>query len=72
MVTPLITKEYPKLGFAWQRGYGGFSVSQSHVANVVQYINNQENHHRKTTLKEEFARLMERNGLELDLEFAGE
>lgn len=67
----LINKEFPKLGFAWQRGYGGFSVSQSHISNVVQYINNQQEHHQGVSLKDEFARLLERNGLDFDPEFVG-
>src|SRR5215470_5361705 len=34
-------------GFAWQAGYGVFSVSESNVSAVVKYIANQEEHHRK-------------------------
>ena len=37
--------------FTWQRGYGAFSVSESFVENVVNYIENQEEHHRKTTFE---------------------
>ncbi len=33
--------------FAWQRGYGAFSVSESSVENVISYIGNQEEHHKK-------------------------
>ncbi len=40
--------------FAWQSGYGVFSVSQSKVKTVRQYINNQEEHHRRKTFKEEY------------------
>jgi putative transposase len=40
--------------FHWQIGYGAFSVSKSNVSSVIRYIENQENHHRKTTLQEEF------------------
>ena len=39
--------------FAWQRGYGAFSVSQSHVELVVRYIEGQDEHHRRTTFSEE-------------------
>jgi REP element-mobilizing transposase RayT len=33
--------------FAWQGGYGAFSYSKSHVANVIRYIQNQQAHHKK-------------------------
>jgi hypothetical protein len=39
---------------SWQRGYGAFSVSQSHVDTVVFHIQNQEEHHRIVTYEEEF------------------
>ena len=58
--------------FAWQRGYGGFSISQNHVDMVVEYIRNQEEHHRKVTLGEELKRLMEKYGFIGDPEFIGE
>ncbi len=38
--------------FAWQSGYGCFSVSESQVAVVSRYIEKQEEHHRKTTFQE--------------------
>jgi putative transposase len=40
--------------FQWQRGYGAFSNSHSQRNEVIQYIMNQENHHRKTTFREEY------------------
>ncbi len=40
--------------FAWQEGYGAFSYSQSQIDSVCQYIQNQEIHHQKKTLKEEY------------------
>ena len=46
--------------FSWQRGYGGFSVSQSHVASVVAYIENQEEHHRTMTFEDEFRLFLKR------------
>jgi REP element-mobilizing transposase RayT len=50
--------------FAWGRGYGAFSVSESAVAVVTAYIANQEEHHRKRSFAEEFQRFVERYGLE--------
>jgi putative transposase len=40
--------------FSWQRGYGAFSVSQSHVDPVISYIAKQEEHHRTITFEDEF------------------
>ena len=40
--------------FAWQEGYGAFSYSQSQAKAVVQYVLNQEEHHRKRTFREEY------------------
>jgi REP element-mobilizing transposase RayT len=40
--------------FSWQEGFGAFSYSKSQVHNVVKYILNQEQHHRKKTFKEEY------------------
>jgi len=44
--------------FRWQEGYGAFSYSKSHVSRVIQYIQNQEMHHRKETFLEEYKRLL--------------
>lgn len=49
---------------SWQTGYGIFSVSASHVDDVVAYIQNQEEHHRTRTFQEEFRLLLERYGVE--------
>ena len=53
-------------GFAWQEGYGAFSVSKSEESKVVRYISNQEEHHRKRTFKEELVGLLEKHGIEYD------
>ena len=50
--------------FAWGRGYGAFSVSQSDVERVAKYIASQEEHHRKKTLNEEYQVFVQRYGLE--------
>jgi putative transposase len=46
--------------FAWQAGYGAFSIGESQVETVVQYIKNQEEHHRKLTFQEEYRRFLEK------------
>lgn len=55
-----------KRAFAWQEGYGAFSVSKSGEAQLIEYIRNQEEHHRKRGFKEEFLILLERHGVEYD------
>lgn len=52
--------------FAWQKGYGAFSVSKSAEHQVLSYIQNQEAHHRKKTFKDEFTELLEKHGIEYD------
>ena len=52
--------------FAWQQGYGAFSVSKSNIAAVVRYIQNQEKHHKKMGFEEEFKALLEKHGIEFD------
>jgi REP-associated tyrosine transposase len=49
--------------FAWGRGYGAFSVSQSNVDSVSKYIATQDEHHRRSTFAEEYERLVRAYGL---------
>jgi putative transposase len=46
--------------FKWQEGYGSFSYSHSHIDNVVKYIMNQEQHHKKRTFGEEYTELLKK------------
>jgi len=59
-------------GFAWQSGYGQFSVSATHVAAVREYIREQPDHHRKEDFQTEYRRFCERNGNPLTERFAWE
>lgn len=52
--------------FQWQGGYSAFSVSQSNVEAVVEYIRRQDDHHQALTFKEELEKLLVRHGLEFD------
>jgi putative transposase len=62
-----IKDENPRLAdFYWQQGYGAFSVSPSHVDALVQYIVNQEEHHRHETFQDEFRRLCKKYSVEID------
>lgn len=53
-------------GFSWQRGYGIFSVSQSKTDAVIHYIANQEDHHKKITLRDEYEQWLKEYGIEFD------
>jgi putative transposase len=52
--------------FSWQRGYGAFSISQSQVADVVAYIEGQEEHHQRMTFQEEYRLFLRRYRISFD------
>ncbi len=52
--------------FAWQEGYGAFTVSPSQWSRVQRYIANQMEHHRKKTFDEEYLDLLRLSGVEYD------
>jgi REP element-mobilizing transposase RayT len=53
-------------GFAWQRGYSVFSVSQSKVNDVKRYIQNQKEHHLGRTFQEECREFWKRHSIRFD------
>ncbi len=55
--------------FAWQEGYGAFSVSSSMVSAVVRYIQNQSAHHKKMSFDAEFLALLKKHRVEFDPKF---
>ena len=67
-VTSLWIKEkHPDLqDFQWQAGYGAFSVSQSNADQVVKYIQEQKEHHKRFDFQTEYRGLLERHGIEYD------
>jgi putative transposase len=52
--------------FAWQTGYGVFSVSESNVGAVKKYIAEQEEHHQKHSFQEEFVAFLKKNKVAYD------
>jgi REP element-mobilizing transposase RayT len=52
--------------FAWQAGYGAFSVSESQAAVVRDYIAGQKEHHRRSTFQDEFRIFLERHRIGFD------
>jgi len=61
-----IGEQFPELGFAWQAGYGGFTVSTSAVPTVGSYIARQKEHHTRMDFRSEFVGLLHRHGVEFD------
>ncbi len=58
--------------FAWQVGYGAFTVSASQVSALRQYVQTQEEHHHKQTFQEEFVALLKKHEVEYDERFLWE
>jgi putative transposase len=52
--------------FAWQRGYGCFSLGQSQSATLIRYIENQAEHHRRVTFQEEYRLFLQRYEITFD------
>ena len=52
--------------FAWQAGYGAFSVSESQISTLVHYIEEQEKHHSKMTFQDELISLLKKHNIEFD------
>ena len=53
-------------GFAWQKGYGAFSVSASNLAAVTEYIENQATHHKRRDFRQEFLALLKKHRVPFD------
>jgi putative transposase len=52
--------------FSWQSGYGAFTYSRSQIEHVYHYIEKQEEHHKKTSFRQEYVELLEQFGVEYD------
>jgi hypothetical protein len=52
------TKGERYAGFAWQHGYGAFSIGQSQLDDLRGYIANQREHHRRSSFQDEFRALL--------------
>ncbi|HUM50320.1 MAG TPA: IS200/IS605 family transposase [Chitinophagales bacterium] len=61
---------FTKEKFEWQTGYGAFSYSKSHLQNVINYINNQKQHHQKQTFLEEYKEFLNKFEIEYNIEFS--
>ena len=52
--------------FAWQKGYGAFSLGMSQKDDLIRYIDRQEEHHRKQTFQDEYRAFLQKYGIEFD------
>ena len=65
-----IHKIFPNLhDFAWQEGYGSFSVSYSALQDVQKYIQNQEQHHATMSFEEEYLKFLKHHHVKYDERF---
>jgi REP element-mobilizing transposase RayT len=61
-----IHEELQVADFAWQEGYGAFTVSRSNVESVRDYIRHQDEHHRKQTFQEEYREFLMKHEIEFE------
>ncbi len=65
--TKWVKTQSPRLrDFAWQGGYGAFSIHHRDLAMVLDYIHRQDEHHRKKTFKEEYLDFLTEYGIKCD------
>ena len=57
---------FTKCKFHWQGGYGAFSYSKSDLMNVIKYIQNQKEHHKKITFTEEYRKFLQLFEIDFD------
>ncbi|MBI3235522.1 MAG: IS200/IS605 family transposase [Bacteroidetes bacterium] len=62
-------KQLTKSKFQWQEGYGAFSYSHSSLDNVIGYIQNQKEHHKKKTFKDEYIDFLAKFQIEFKNEY---
>jgi len=61
-----VHEDMAERGFAWQEGYAAFTVSASVVDEVRRYVENQEDHHRGRSFREELVIMLQRSGVKFD------
>ncbi len=59
-------RKFVKGRFEWQKGYGAFAYSKSHVSNVIAYIKDQEIHHKKLSFIEEYTEFLKKFEIDYD------
>jgi REP element-mobilizing transposase RayT len=65
-----VHETFPKRkNFAWQKGYGAFTVSKSKMPELERYVERQREHHARITFADEYIGLLRKHGIEFDLRF---
>ena len=59
-------KKFSSFKFDWQKGYGAFTHSRSQIDDVVKYILNQEEHHKKRPFREEYLEILRKNDIRFE------
>ena len=59
-------KGWIKSRFEWQEGFGAFSYAHSQLTDVINYISNQEQHHKKKTFREEYLAFLEKFNIDFN------
>lgn len=62
-------KKFTKHNFQWQEGYGAFSYSHSALGNVFSYIENQKEHHKKQSFRDEYLEFLKKFEVEFKDEY---
>ena len=62
-------KRFTRYNFQWQEGFGAFSYSHSALKKVIQYIQNQKEHHKKKSFREEYLGFLKKFEIEFKDEY---
>ncbi|KAF5059838.1 Transposase IS200 like protein [anaerobic digester metagenome] len=62
-------RRFTPYNFQWQEGFGAFSYSHSQLTDVIQYIENQKEHHKQRTFKEEYLAFLKAFEIEFKHEY---
>ena len=62
-----VHETYPAMAnFAWQVGYGAFSISSMNLPSAIAYVRQQEEHHKKISFKDEYLGILKKHGVAID------
>lgn len=62
-------KKFLPIRFEWQESFGAFSYGKSQMLNVIQYINNQESHHKKESFRDEYLNFLQKFEVEFNKKY---
>jgi hypothetical protein len=63
---PSLQKKDFRLQFSWQSGYAAFSIAESSLESVIEYVRNQEEHHKRITFQDEYRAFLKRHNVPFD------